>query len=89
MHTHVYQSLLNADLTRRNLDVDERRYLVGRGVVTEIQSNMGEYRVHSHICVTVAFQYASTCIKSIIYIYRHVHSSDTFIRSLLFTKLEN
>ena len=31
------------DLTRRSLDVDERRYLVGRGVVTEIQSNMGEY----------------------------------------------
>ena len=31
------------DLTHRNLDVDERRYLVGRGVVSEIQSNMGEY----------------------------------------------
>ena len=57
---------LNVDLTRCNLDVDERRYLVGRGVVMEIQSNMGEYRVHSHIYVTVAFQYTSTCIKSIL-----------------------
>ena len=36
------------DLTRRNLDVDERRYLVGRGVVSEIQSNMGK-------CVTPVF----------------------------------
>ena len=31
------------DLTRRHLDMDERRYLMGRGVVTEIQSNLGKY----------------------------------------------
>ena len=31
------------DLHRRNLDLDERKYLVGRGVVTETQSNMGKY----------------------------------------------
>ena len=38
-----YPVICFTDLTRRNLDVDERRYLVGRGVVSEIQSNMGEY----------------------------------------------
>lgn len=30
------------DWKRRTLDIDERKYLVGRGVVTETQSNMGK-----------------------------------------------
>ena len=30
------------DLHRRNLELDERKYLMGRGVVTETQSNMGK-----------------------------------------------
>ena len=46
----------HTDLTRRNLDVDEKRYLVGRGVVSEIQSNMGKYIIlllcwHFVVCV--------------------------------------
>ena len=45
------------DLTRRNLDVDERRYLVGRGVVTEIQSNMGEYIYCTYTDLTIAFTF--------------------------------
>jgi len=29
-------------MSRRNVELDERKYLMGRGVVTEMQSNMGE-----------------------------------------------
>ena len=41
-HSHI-------DLTRRTLDMDERRYLVGRGVVTEIQSNLGEWECEGSV----------------------------------------
>ncbi len=33
---------LFVDLYRRTVELDERKYLMGRGVVTEMQSNMGE-----------------------------------------------
>ena len=39
VHLLVYVSSL--DLYRRTLEIDERKYLMGRGVVTEMQSNMG------------------------------------------------
>ena len=34
--------LSSSDLQRRSLELEERKYLVGRGVVTETQSNMGK-----------------------------------------------
>ena len=32
----------SSDICRRNVELDERKYLMGRGVVTETQSNMGK-----------------------------------------------
>ena len=44
-HRYVcsYTSIFLLDLLRRNVDVPEKKYLMARGVVTEMQSNMGIY----------------------------------------------
>jgi len=47
MCLHSVLKLCPPDLQRRSLELEERKYLVGRGVVTETQSNMGR-RIHVH-----------------------------------------
>ena len=47
MYLHSVLKLCPPDLQRRSLELEERKYLVGRGVVTETQSNMGR-RIHVH-----------------------------------------
>ena len=47
MCLHSVLKLCPPDLQRRSLELEERKYLVGRGVVTETQSNMGR-RIHIH-----------------------------------------
>ena len=42
LFTVLCTSLISSDLQRRSLELEERKYLVGRGVVTETQSNMGK-----------------------------------------------
>ena len=48
------------DLYRRNLELDERKYLMGRGVVTETQSNMGMLVYCTTIWPVSAVIHAST-----------------------------
>ena len=47
-----FPGVVHADLTRRSPELDERKYLMGRGVVTETQSNMGktEFRTGVSMC---------------------------------------
>ena len=54
VHTDLFFSML--DLLRRNVDVPEKKYLMARGVVTEMQSNMGKH--------TYMYMY-STCVYSV------------------------
>ena len=44
-------SFVLVDLYRRNVELDERKYLMGRGVVTEMQSNMGKIEVYFLIVI--------------------------------------
>ena len=44
----LFDMLPPIDLQRRSLELEERKYLLGRGAVTETQSNMGE----EHYCMS-------------------------------------
>ena len=61
------------------MDVDERRYLVGRGVVTEIQCNMGEHNHKNSYMYGVVNKLMCMCLHLFNRITARSLASQTFV----------